>query len=123
MVKNQLGEIALQLHTDSTLLSIPEKLNKFLLKRFREDKELVLGIRPEDIKLSSEMRENHIPSRVFVREKMGSYHIVGLKYGPETLRARTLASDKFGIDETAFVSFNMDSIRLFDRNTEQSLIQ
>jgi ABC-type sugar transport system ATPase subunit len=105
------------------LLSIPEKLNKFLLKQYQDGQDLVLGIRPEDVKLNSEMRENRIPATVFVHEKMGSYHLVGLKYGQEILRARTHATDKFAIDETVFVSFNMDCIRLFDRNTEQSLLQ
>lgn len=123
MIKNQSGEIALQLQTDSTLLSIPEKLNKFLLKQYQESRDLVLGIRPEHVKLNSEMRENHIPTTVFVHEKMGSYHLVGLKYGQEILRARTHATNKFAIDETVFVSFNMDSIRLFDSKTEQSLVQ
>jgi multiple sugar transport system ATP-binding protein len=123
MVKKQSGEVALQLQTDSTLLSIPEKLNNFFLEQYQKGQDLVLGIRPEHVKLSSEMRENHIPTMVFIHEKMGSYHLVGLKYGQEILRARTPATNKFAIDETAFVSFDMDNIRLFDSQTEQSLLQ
>jgi ABC-type sugar transport system ATPase subunit len=123
LVKNQSGDIAIQLHTDSTLLSIPEKLNKILMKLYQEGQDLVIGIRPEDVKLGSEIKKNYIATTVSVREKMGSYHIVGLKYGQEILRARTQATDKYGIDEVVFVSFNMDSIRLFDSTTEQSLLQ
>jgi len=86
-------------------------------------KELVLGVRPEDVLLSMTLQDNYIPCEVYVIEKMGSYNIVDVKYGEEIVRVRTLPTVSVEIGQKVFISFDMDRLRLFDKETEQSIMK
>jgi multiple sugar transport system ATP-binding protein len=110
----------LQLETDGSLLSVP-------VRGIADgggqdvDRELVLGVRPEDITLSGEKTANSIRTTVFVVEKMGSKNIVDLKYGDEILRAKVRPSSQLALNDVVFASFDTARTRLFDKLTGLSL--
>jgi multiple sugar transport system ATP-binding protein len=84
-------------------------------------KDLVLGVSPEDIFLSTENAENSIRTSVFVVEKMGSKNIVDLKYGDEILRAKVSPATRLSLNQAVYATFDMARIRLFDKASTRSL--
>jgi multiple sugar transport system ATP-binding protein len=117
------GEIALKMAADAALLRIPPEMQKLFKDKNLESKELVLGVRPEDVLLSTNKKENHLAGEIYVKEKMGSYNIVDVKYGEEILRVRTLPSLQVELEQKVFFTFDMDRIRLFDKQTEETIMQ
>ena len=115
------GAVGLRLETDGSLLSVPLRSGAAGSGGEGSDRELVLGVRPEDIILSPKEAANSIRTTVFVVEKMGSKNIVDLKYGEEILRAKVSPSSRLSLNDTVYASFDMARIRLFDRATTLSL--
>ncbi len=66
-----------------------------LLSGISEER-FVLGIRPEDIKLSTEKREDGVEGEVFLTEPLGGGTLVHFRFGDISLRA--LAPREFEID-------------------------
>ena len=121
MIKEQNEHIALKMDTDGTIISLPRELqHRFTVQE--EDKELVLGVRPEDVMLCEKNTEDALKVEVFVIENMGAHHIVDVKYGEEVIRVRTLPTVKPNIREQLFIRFDMERIRLFDKHTEDSIM-
>ena len=116
------GELGLKMTTDGTFISVSKKIQELLKGRESGSKELVLGVRCEDIVMSMQKKENHIGAEVYAVEKMGSYNIVDINYGEELIRVRTLPHTKIEYGENVFATFDMDRIRLFDKETEESLM-
>jgi ABC-type sugar transport system ATPase subunit len=116
------GDLALRMVGDNSLVSIPAHLQTIIRNNSEPDRELILGIRPEDIKLSMQQKENHLQMKVYVEEKMGSYKIVDLQYGDEIIRVRTSPHIQTEMEQPVYITFDMDRLRLFDRETEQSIM-
>lgn len=122
------GADAVQLHleTDGSLVSVPVRGiadggNGGNGSDGSADRQLILGVRPEDITLSAEKTSNSIRTTVFVVEKMGSKNIVDLKYGDEILRAKVRPSSELSLNDVVYASFDTTRIRLFDKLTTLSL--
>lgn len=116
------GELSLRMDSDQSKLSITPKLQEVIRNNSEKGRELVLGIRPEDTSLSMSENENHLRTTVYIEEKMGSYKIVDLQYGEEIVRVRTSPHVQTEMEQTVYITFDMDRIRLFDRQTEQSIM-
>ncbi len=116
------SEVCLKMTSDSSLVKVPKTIQDLFRKEDLDTKELVLGVRPEDVIITGEKKENYLKAQVYVIEKMGSYNIVDIKYGEEIIRVRTLPSVRLEIGETVYASFIMDRIRLFDKKTEETLM-
>ena len=121
MTKEPKKKIALKMDTDGTLISLPEELQQ-RFKIQEENRDLILGVRPEDVILCDGNPENAIQVEVFVIENMGAHHIVDVKYGEEVIRVRTVPTVKPKIGETLCIRFDMERIRLFDKSTEASIL-
>jgi multiple sugar transport system ATP-binding protein len=115
------GGTTLRLDTDGSLLTVPPVSRALAGDAVPEGKELVLGVRPEDITVGVVRTANSIPTTVFVVEQMGSKNIVDLRYGEEILRAKVSPSTRLSPNDTVFASFDMARIRLFDKATTLSL--
>jgi multiple sugar transport system ATP-binding protein len=121
MIKEQNEHIALKMDTDGTIISLPGELqHRFTVQE--ENKELVLGVRPEDVILCKKNTKDALKVEVFVIENMGAHHIVDVKYGEEAIRVRTLPTVRPNIREQLFICFDMERIRLFDKHTEDSIM-
>jgi multiple sugar transport system ATP-binding protein len=120
--KNGDGEVSLKVLAIDAIVAIPEKLQKILIDKNKIDKEMVLGIRPEDISIEFKETQNYLKSEVFVIETLGSYNIIDIKMGKETIRVRTLPTVIPDIATEAFIGFDMDRASLFDKETENSIM-
>jgi multiple sugar transport system ATP-binding protein len=85
-------------------------------------KELVLGVRPEDVTFSSTKKDGYLPGKVYVVEEMGSYNIIDVQLGGETIKVRTPPTVKPEVGAPAFVRFDLQRISLFDRETGSLMI-
>ena len=117
------GGIALKMSADGTELAIPKALQAHLTREDYSGRSLVLGMRPEDVILSTTGKPNHLAVEVFATEKMGSYNVVDVKFGEEITRVRTLPSVRLEIGKKAYITFDMERIRIFDRQNEQAIMQ
>jgi multiple sugar transport system ATP-binding protein len=121
LVKQDRDVLQLQVTTDGSTIAVPLKLGVIGGDAMDAGKDLVLGVRPEDIVLSTEKAENSIRTSVFVVEKMGSKNIVDLKYGDEILRAKVGPDTRLSLNQAVYASFDMARIRLFDKESTRSL--
>ena len=87
------------------------------------DTPLVLGVRPEDIKIiSSPSKQSAITATVNLVEPMGSENIVWLDLPNGTsISVRTANTEKHTVGACVQVQFNMSKISLFDATTEKRL--
>jgi multiple sugar transport system ATP-binding protein len=87
-----------------------------------ENRELVLGIRPENVLFSLTTQTDYIQTEVFAIEKTGSYNIIDVKLGNELLRVRTGSQVVPHIKDRVYIGFDMDGVTLFDRQNENSIM-
>jgi multiple sugar transport system ATP-binding protein len=117
------GEVALRMSADGAELALPKEVQGFFSAKDHSGRDLILGMRPEDVILSMSQQPNHLAGEVFATENMGSFNIVDVKFGEEIVRVRTLPGVRLEIGQKVFLAFDMDRIRIFDRATEQSIMQ
>jgi multiple sugar transport system ATP-binding protein len=84
--------------------------------------EVVLGVRPADIALRLERRENGIPAEVYVVEQLGDQLLIDFKVGASVYKAFAPADLSAGIGDRVFVEFNRDKIHIFDKKTERAIV-
>lgn len=120
--KDSNGKLVMKLLTDNMYIPIPDDIQETILSEVNKNKELVLGIRPEDVSFSLKKEENFLNVKVYVIEEMGSYNIIDVSLGNIKIKVRTLPTVKPNIGETAFVSFDMKRISIFDKETGNSVI-
>ena len=87
------------------------------------DKEVVFGIRPEQIgnEPRSEVTSTPVNLIVEIAEPMGSESLVYLKTGAGSLIARIQGDHIFHLGEKVVAHFDLDKVTLFDPNTENVL--
>jgi multiple sugar transport system ATP-binding protein len=107
----------LSLKTDSLFIHLTGELQQAITTGTGAKKPLVLGIRPEDVTFRDTKKNGSLPVQVYVVEEMGSYNIIDVKLGEETIKVRTLPTVKPEVGASAFVEFDMRGISLFDRET------
>jgi multiple sugar transport system ATP-binding protein len=122
VIKDANGRAALRLKDEEIVVPINEKIAKIVMDKNELDKVVVLGVRPEEVKISMTEQKDYNKASIFVVETIGSYNIVDIKFGQQIIRARTSASFMPNIGDSAYVGFDMDRISIFDKNTEQSLM-
>jgi len=121
-IKDSNGHIVLMLKTFGVNIVIPEKLQKLIIEKKKIEKDIVLGVRPEDFSLEFKETPNYIKSEVFVIETLGSYNIIDMKIGEEIVRVRTLPAVMPDFGTEAFIGVDMDRVTLFDKETEKSIM-
>ena len=83
------------------------------------DKDIVFGIRPENITVASEGSNASVTSTVDIAEPMGAESIVYLKTGAGYLIARIHGEHHFQLGQKLRVDLRPDKVSLFDPGTEQ----
>jgi len=116
------GKLALRLSSVDVCISIPDEIQKIILDKKEEEKELVLGIRPEDIVLSLNKEWNYIKAEVFVTEMTGSYNIIDVKLGSDIAKIRTLPTVAPRIGETVYIGIDMERMSIFNKKDGNSLM-
>ncbi len=121
-VKDERGKVLLRITAVDADLMIPDKIQKIILDKGEVDKNLILGIRPEDVSLEFKECENYINTEVYVIETLGNYNIIDVKVGEDIVRVRTLPTVMPDIGTACCIGFDMERIILFDRETEDSIM-
>jgi len=83
------------------------------------NKEVILGIRPEDMAHTREKEPNSLTLQVGVAELLGAESIVYTSIGDQELIARISADETMTANSDIHLCFLMDRARLFDKETEE----
>lgn len=109
---------------DKIELRIPDDA-KEKLKNYIE-KELILGIRPEDIHDKLYVRpglgENIITAAVDIIEPMGAETYLYLHIGHQSLTARLKTKSDLSVHQDVELVFDMNKVHFFDRETDKAII-
>lgn len=88
-------------------------------------REVVLGIRAEDIHLYRDPGEGRVPVDVYVTEPQGHEIIVDLSFEAQILRARQDRESGIGgdleINERLYIDFALERCHIFDRATQRCI--
>jgi len=112
------AEEKLLLKSEDITIEIPSNIGKLIQSR-SQNNEIVLGIRPEDIKID---HKNGEEAEVYVVEPMGMQVLVTVKLGNLQIRVLTAPPFTKEMGEKIKLYFNVNKIHLFDKNTEKSLL-
>ncbi|NHI66762.1 ABC transporter ATP-binding protein [Lactococcus formosensis] len=103
-------------------LTLPEGQHKLLKEKGYSSKEVIMGIRPEDISASILAEEAYpeaqIETEVTVSELLGAETILYLKAGDTELVSRVEARDFRQPGEKITVTLNLNKAHFFDKETE-----
>lgn len=78
-----------------------------------KDSKLHLGIRPENLNISTTSMENAIEGEVYSRQLLGSDLLVDVKSGGAHIRVRTNTKFALSIGDTCYVTFDTSHAHLF----------
>ncbi len=106
------------LKNEDITIEIPSKIGK-LIKSHSQHNEVVLGIRPEDIKIEHKKGKE---AEVYVIEPMGMQVLVTAQLGNLQIKVLTAPPFTRKMGEKVKLHFNTTKIHLFDKNTEKSLL-
>lgn len=121
--KDSNGKVLLKIISTEQSVEVNKKIKKLLIDKGYIDRELILGVRPEDILLSFSGEKKYISTEVYVLEATGSYNIIDLNMGDgERIRARTLPTISPAIGENVFINFDMERITIFDKKSKKSIM-
>ncbi len=116
------GAVNIHLTKKGDVIELSKDVQELLRGKNKAGSDLILGIRPEDVILKFAPEKNFLEGQVYVTEKMGSYNIIDIRYGEEIVKVRTLPSVSTEIEQKVFIGFDMERMRLFDKESEQSIM-
>jgi len=79
-------------------------------------KNLILGIRPEWIRIEKKQAEGLAPAEVYVVEPLGSSKILDLKVGNDFIKARTTADFKVRVGDKVWIELVEKKVHFFDKD-------
>lgn len=94
-------------------------------KEAASGKQLLMGIRPEDIHdaqyLPSDITPQQLQGNIDVIERMGNEVVLYINVGDDQLVARVDPRTSARVGDTMNLSLNLDNLHLFDSDSEQAL--
>ena len=115
-----------QVDRHSTLLNVgdfkiapPKSLEPAL--RGRADREVIVGIRAENIEVELEPTPEGVHSQVLVVEPLGAQQLLTVQVGKDILKVATRADVAIEPEQEIWLKFSQDKIRIFDEGTGDSL--
>jgi multiple sugar transport system ATP-binding protein len=87
----------------------------------KDRKEVILGVRPEDIRIDKERRETSFRVRRIMSEKLGNTVVLNLRWQEEVLRVSSTKNDSHETDDELWIQFDKDKLLLFDPLTKRRL--
>lgn len=109
----------------SNFILLPESKMKELIHKGYMNKEVIMGIRPEDIydtKLSTESFDKGIiEAKVDITELLGSEVFLYLEVGNDKITAKVDPRTMARVGDTIKVALDLNKIHIFDKDSEQVL--
>jgi ABC-type sugar transport system ATPase subunit len=115
------GENNLQLMLDGKSL----KVGKQIVEKLRSSgkgKTLVMGIRPEDLRVSAKRDEMGFDMEVAVVEELGPENIINLRSGEHIIKALTGPDFLPRMGDRVWAVPDQSRIRIFDRETQKEIL-
>ncbi len=93
------------------------------LAREASSDEIVLGIRPQDVRISMEARnqDGYIRTEIFATEPLGDQTILDMKIGDSIVKAVVSPDFPAGMGAQVWISFPSEKVHLFDKKTGKAL--
>lgn len=87
------------------------------------NKECILGLRPQDIRVVDEpTSKDAIEGVVYVVEPMGPRSVLTLQVGEDLIKALVVSEFKAKTGDKKYIEFDNNKIHIFDRKTEKAII-
>ncbi len=109
----------------SRLLRCPgftHTLDPEIAKALEGRSEVLLGVRPEHIRISKERGPGWVEATTLISEPLGVEHIVAVDLGGVTVRIRAPPEFRPEIGEKVYLQIDWSRILLFDKNTGKALV-
>ncbi len=84
-------------------------------------KEVILGMRPEDIEVREESSKNCLPAKVYGVEPMGRESIVVAEVGEDLIKALASKGLRLALDQPIWLCIDPEKLVLFDKRTKKTL--
>lgn len=98
--------------------------NELILRRLKEenqlDKPIILGVRPEFIKVSHPCNDENnlgIHTKVDLFELLGAHSLVHAKFNNQAIIAKIDAREEFEMNEAVLLNFDINEAHFFDKET------
>ena len=106
-------------------LKVPEGALKVLKEKGYDGKELIFGIRPEDVNTEAAFLETFpesvVKATISVSELLGSESHLYCQVGDNEFIAKVDARDYLGTGETIELGFDLNKAHFFDKETEKTV--
>lgn len=116
----------LALEAGGSTLALPESRQKPLKEKGYVGKEIILGIRPEDIKdaeiFVNVLEASCITARIQVYELLGAEALLYFEHAGSKVTASVHSRTKAREGDTVRLAFDMEKSYLFDMETERSIL-
>lgn len=107
-----------RLSTGSFHIDIPHPVAELIEQR-AASREVMVGVRPEDVMVSPTEREGFIEGSVYLIEDIGNLSFVSLQAGDVLLVAQAPPSIGLNAGDKAYFKLNPDKIHIFDKKSEE----
>ncbi len=101
--------------------SVPDALGTRLASALSPGRQIMLGVRPEAVRLSRESSEGRRPMEAQLIQPLGAYDIVDLKLGDSYLKARTPRGFVRAAGDTVWAELDAPQVHFFDGATGEAL--
>ncbi len=92
-----------------------------LCRQYLSAREIIIGIRPEDITLSQEKTATSFSAQVEVIEPLGMSQIIRLKMNSISIRVRSEGISELTVDSSIHFTMKEKKIHIFDKNSEKRI--
>ena len=117
------NEIATQcfLGEETAALTFPKSLFHKIESKGVPDSRLALGIRPEAVQLSTQVKDDYIKAEVIEIESLGPYDFIGIMAGVQPLRVKTESGliDRAG--DSVWIQLDEQRTHFFDKQSGRVL--
>lgn len=117
---------SLYLTFDKCVVKLPENMAKTLREKGYVEKEVIFGVRPENLNISKEYVEANkdytIRTTVEVRELMGAESYLYLSTGKYALTTRVEGTPDVQVGASLDVAMDISKIHIFDKDTEITIL-
>ncbi|MCX8187824.1 MAG: ABC transporter ATP-binding protein [Nitrososphaeria archaeon] len=92
------------------------------IKRQMSSRELILGVRPEDVLISPTRQENAVKARVAIIEVIGHRMIVHVDIGKYMTVKANIPRQEIKPDQDVWITFDVNKVHIFDKAGGSALI-
>lgn len=114
------GSAGLDLEKGLVKIGLSDAASKQVSKFSKKDG-LILGVRPESVKVHAEKGTGRFQAEVLFLEHFGSMNIVNLQIGEKIFKARTKPAYHANPKDKVWIEFEEDRMIIFDEDTEKAI--